>query len=83
MKRKIVSIFLMVILLLTVTMPAIFAQTAQEKKQELENKLNDVKDAKQEVTTKKNSVLDEIGELDSQIEEYETEITKLNKKLQI
>ena len=81
MKRKIVSIFLMVILLLTVTMPAIFAQTAQEKKQELENKLNDVKDAKQEVTTKKNSVLDEIGELDSQIEEYETEITKLNKKI--
>lgn len=81
MKRKIVSIFLMAILLLTVTMPAIFAQTAQEKKQELENKLNDVKDAKQEVTTKKNSVLDEIGELDSQIEEYETEITKLNKKI--
>ena len=81
MKRKIVSIFLMVILLLTVTMPAIFAQTAQERKQELENKLNDVKDAKQEVTTKKNSVLDEIGELDSQIEEYETEITKLNKKI--
>ena len=81
MKRKIVSIFLMVILLLTVTMPAIFAQTAQEKKQELKNKLNDVKDAKQEVTTKKNSVLDEIGELDSQIEEYETEITKLNKKI--
>ena len=81
MKRKIVSIFLMVILLLTVTMPAIFAQTAQEKKQELENKLNDVKDANQEVTTKKNSVLDEIGELDSQIEEYETEITKLNKKI--
>ena len=81
MKRKIVSIFLMVILLLTVTMPAIFAQTAQERKQELENKLNDGKDAKQEVTTKKNSVLDEIGELDSQIEEYETEITKLNKKI--
>ena len=81
MKRKIVSIFLMVILLLTVTMPAIFAQTAQERKQELENKLDDVKDAKQEVTTQKNSVLDEIGELDSQIEEYETEITKLNKKI--
>lgn len=81
MKRKIVSIFLMVILLLTVAMPAIFAQTAQERKQELENKLDDVKDAKQEVTTQKNSVLDEIGELDSQIEEYETEITKLNKKI--
>lgn len=81
MKRKIVSIFLIVILLLTVTMPVMFAQTAQEKKEELENKLDDVKDEKKEVTTQKNDVLDEISELDSQIEEYESEIEKLNKKI--
>ena len=81
MKRKIVSIFLITILLLTVTMPVIFAQTAQEKKEELENKLDDVKDEKKEVTTQKNDVLNEISELDSQIEEYESEIEKLNKKI--
>lgn len=81
MKRKIVSIFLAMLLVLITTMPTILAQTAQEKKEELENKLNEVEEQKQEVTEQKNTVLDEISELDAQILEYENQIEELNEKI--
>lgn len=81
MKRKIVSILLIVLLIMTAMMPIIFAQTAQEKKEELENKLDDVKGEKAEVTSEKKTVLNEISELDDKISNYEGEIAKLNAKI--
>lgn len=81
MKRKIVSIFLIVLLIMTTMMPIIFAQTAQEKKEELENKLDDAKDEKAGITSEKKTVLNEIGELDDQISTYEGEIEELNAKI--
>lgn len=81
MKRKIISIFLIGLLILTTTTHVIFAQTAQEKKEELENQLSEAEDEKKEVTNQKNTVLDEISELNSQISEYESQIKKLNTKI--
>lgn len=81
MKRKIVSIFLIVLLIMTAMVPVIFAQTAQERKEELENQLDDAKEEKQEVENEKKSVLNEIGELDDKISTYEDEIEELNIKI--
>lgn len=82
MKRKIVSIFLIGILLITMVMPTIFAKTAAEqKKEDLENQLNEAKDQKEDVTNQKNTILDEISELDSKISKYESEIENLNAKI--
>ena len=81
MKRKIVSIFLIGVLLLTLIMPSIYAKTAQEKKKELEGQLNDVKEQKEEVANQKSSVLKEINKLDEQIDDYEEEIDSLNTKI--
>lgn len=81
MTRKIVSIILAILLIITVTMPTIFAKTAQEKKEELEQQLEDAKEEKEEVTEEKNSVLNEIAKLNEQISEYEDEIDELNAKI--
>lgn len=81
MKRKIVSIFLVGILLMISILPVVYAQTAEEKKKELESQLNDVKQEKEDVTDEKNSVLNEIGQLDDQIDEYESQISELNTKI--
>lgn len=81
MKRKIVSIFLIGILLTMSLIPIVYAQTATERKKELENQLQDAKDEKKEVTTEKQSVLKEIEVLDAQIDEYETQISDLNTKI--
>lgn len=81
MKRKIISVFLAILLIMTVTVPT-FATSAQEKKEQLESELNDAKDEKEEVTSQKNQVLDEISELDAQIAQYESEIKKLNAKIE-
>jgi len=80
MKRKIVSAILAGMLILTTAMP-VLAQTAEEKKNDLEGQLGDVKEQKDKVTSQKRKVLNEISELEGQIEEYESQIEKLNKKI--
>lgn len=82
MKKKIVSVFLIGILIITLILPSVYAaKTAVQRKNELVNKLNDAKDEKQQVATQKSKVLSEISTLDNQIEEYETKIDDLNKKI--
>lgn len=81
MKRKIVSIFLITIMLITVMMPVMFAKTAQEKKEELQDKLQDAKEEKAEIATEKKTILNEIKDLDVKIYDYEKEIDELNTKI--
>lgn len=81
MKRKIVSIFLVGILLMMSMIPIVYAQTAEEKKKELESQLSDAKEEKAEVTDEKNSILNEISQLDDKIDEYESQISELNTKI--
>ena len=81
MRRKIVSIFLIGILLMLSVIPVAYAQTAQEKKKELESQLSDAKEEKEAVTNEKKEVLKEIDKLDAQIDEYETQISELNTKI--
>lgn len=80
MKRKIVSAILASMLIATTAMP-VFAQTAEQKKNDLEDELGTVKEQQEQVTSKKRSILNEISELEGQIEEYEAQIKALNTKI--
>lgn len=80
MSRKIVSVFLAVLLVIISTLP-VYAKTLQEQKQELQDKLNDAKEDKSEITNQKNKILDEISELNADISVYESEIDELNSKI--
>ena len=81
MKRKIVSIFLVIVLTFAMTISPVLAQTAQERKEELEEQRNDVKEQKKEVTSQKKTVMEEISDLEDQITEYESQISSLNSKI--
>lgn len=84
MKRKIVSMLLILLLIATVNIPWVCAaKTTQEKKNELEEKLNDIKEQKAEVTSEKKDVQGDIAELSEKIAEYESQIASLNKKIAI
>ena len=80
MKRKIVSIFLVVVLTFAMTISPVLAQTAQERKNELEDQRDDVKEQKNEITNQKKTVMEEISDLEDEISEYESQISKLNSK---
>ncbi len=81
MKRKIVSIFLAILLVIISTIP-VYAETAQEKLDNLEQERNDTEEEKDKVTNEKNGILDEIKDLNVQISEYESEIERLNSKIE-
>ena len=81
MKRKIVSIFLVTIIIITAMMPVIFAKTAQEKKEDLQNQLKDAKDEKAEIADEKKSIASEINALSNKIDDYEAELEELNSKI--
>ena len=82
MRRKIVSIFLVGVLIMIMTMPLVFAQTAQEEKEKLENQLSDTKEEKEEIAEQKNTILGEISKLNDQISEYESQIKELNTEIE-
>lgn len=81
MKRKIISIFLIGVLLTISAFPIVYAKSATERKKDLENQLSDVKEEKQEITNEKKSILKEIDKLGAQISEYEEQIDSLNTKI--
>ena len=81
MKRKIVSIFLVMVLTFAMTISPVLAQTAQERKNELEDQRDDVKEQKNEITNQKKTVMEEISDLEDEISEYESQISKLNSKI--
>ena len=81
MKRKIVSIFLIGMLLIISIVPAVYAKSATQRKQELEEQRQDAKDQKAEVTKEKQAVLEEIADLDDEIDKYEDQISELNTKI--
>lgn len=81
MKRKIVSIFLIGMMMMMSIMPAVYAKSATQRKQELQNKLSDAKDKRAEIRKEKQTVLDEIAKLDDEIDKYEDQISELNTKI--
>lgn len=81
MKRKIVSIFLVMVLTFAMTVSPVLAQTAQERKNELEEQRDNVKEQKNEIASQKKTVMEEISDLEDEISEYESEISKLNSKI--
>ncbi len=81
MKRKIISIFLAALLIIATTVPT-YAETAQERLDELEQEKEQTEQEKDQVTSEKNDILDEIYDLDSQISVYENKIDALNSEIE-
>ena len=76
MIKKIVSVILIFILLSIMTVPSFAASIS-----ELKDKKQEAEDKKDEVTAEKNSVLDDISELNAQISDYEDDIDELQTKI--
>ena len=81
MKKKILSMYLVIALLLNITMPAILAVATQNDLDELEEQLSEAEEQQEEVAEEKEDTLDEIEELTEQIEEYEEEIEELETQI--
>ena len=79
MRKKIISILLVLILLQT-TFATVFA-TTQSDLNAAKDKLNEANQNKVKVTAAKETVLNEISDLEEEIEGYETEIKELNSKI--
>ena len=79
MKRKIISILLVVILLQSMIF-TVFA-TTQSDLNNAKDKLSEATKNKKAVTAEKETVLNEIEELEDQIAEYEADIKSLNNKI--
>lgn len=79
MKRKIISILLVVILLQSMIF-TVFA-TTQFDLNDAKDKLSEATKNKKAVTAEKETVLNEIEELEDQIAEYEADIKSLNNKI--
>lgn len=79
MKRKIVSIILILILLLSV-MTSCIAVT-QSDITAMQNKVNSATKQQNAVKAEKETILNEIADLDASISEYEVEISTLNSKI--
>lgn len=79
MKRKIISVFLILALLQTVVLNVFAA--SQSDLNEAKDKLNSAKNSKKELTAEKDTILNEISDLEDTIDEYEDEIEVLNKKI--
>ena len=83
MKKKIVSIFLTLIMLGMCSLKVIASSVSelQNKKDELESQRDEAKNQKEEVTAEKESIMDEILELTAQIDSYKSQIDELNEKI--
>ena len=83
MKKKIVSIFLTLIMLGMCSLKVIASSVSelQDKKDELESQRDEVESQKEEVTAEKESIMDEILELTAQIDSYKSQIDELNEKI--
>lgn len=79
MKRKIISILLIIALLQTIVLN-VFAAT-QSDLEEAKDKLNEAKDTNKELTAEKDTILNEISDLEDTIDKYEAEIEELNKNI--
>lgn len=83
MMKKIVSIFLTLIILEMCSLKVIASSVSelQDKKDELESQRDEIESQKKEITAEKESVMDEILELTAQIDNYKAQIDELNEKI--
>ena len=79
MKQKIISIFLILVLLQAMILN-VFA-VSQSDLNEAKDKLNEATNSKRELTAEKDTILNEISDLEDTIDEYQAEIEDLNKKI--
>ena len=80
MKRKIISIFLVGIILSSIATYSI-ASSLTEQKTELNGKIDEATEQQQAVQDEKESVLDEIQDIEDQILSYENEIADLENQI--
>lgn len=79
MRKKVFSIFLILILMSMYILPVM--AVTQSDVEEMKEQQEKVENQKEEVTEEKKSVMDEISELTVEISKYESEIAELNDKI--
>ena len=83
MKKKVGSILLVLILLLSIVVPSIAASTSDlnDQKNNAQDKADAANSEKKKVTAEKETVLNEISDLEDSISKYESELKELNSKI--
>ena len=76
MKRKIISILLIMILVMITFIPTVKA-TLESDKKEIQDKVNEANNQKNQVSNEKKTTLGEISDLEDSITKYENELTTL------
>lgn len=77
MKKKIIAIFIIVLIIMTLSF-SVYAETLDEKKQELKDKINQESQKLEYVQEELSTAVKEVEELDDKITEYENKIKDLS-----
>lgn len=80
MKRKVISVFLAVIMLLGIT-TTVMAESLQDQKDDLQDKKEEAEARQDEIKEEKNNALDEIQSIEESINKYEVEISNLESEI--
>lgn len=80
MKRKVISVFLVVIMLLGFT-TTVMADSLQDQKEDLQDKTDAAEARQDEIQEEKSTALDEIQSIEDSISKYEIEIANLESEI--
>jgi len=80
MKRKLISIFIILAMLQVMTTQIVTA-SKQDELQDVKDKVSEATQRKNDIVAEKDDIVNEISNLEDSISEYETELEKLNSEI--
>lgn len=80
MKRKVISIF-MILVMLQVMALQVIAASLEDQKSDMKDKVEEATQRKNAITAEKDDIVNEISELKDSISKYKSELTKLNSEI--
>lgn len=80
MKRKIVSVLLALLILITM-FTRVLATSYTQQRNELQNKIDSAKEDQKDIKDEKKTALDDISDLDDEISKYQTEVSQLKTQI--
>ena len=80
MKRKIVSVLLALLILITM-FTRVLATSYTQQRNELQNKIDSAKEDQKDIKDEKKTALDDISDLDDEISKYQTEVSQLKAQI--
>ena len=80
MKRKIISIFV-ILVMLQVMVTQVIAASLEDQKSDIQDKVEEATQRKNDIIAEKDDIVNEISELEDSISKYESELAKLNSEI--